>query len=114
MHEMSLAESVLQIIEDSVRNQHVNRVRSVVLEIGALSAVEPDAMRFCFEAVTRGSIANGAQLEIIMQPGQASCMACGAVSILLADRFDLCPECQSARILITGGDAMRVKELAVE
>lgn len=114
MHEMSLAESVLQIIEDAVRNQKVNRVRSVVLEIGALSAVEPDAMRFCFDAVTRGSIAEGAQLEIIEQPGKASCMDCGAVSILLTERFSLCPECQSARILITGGDAMRVKELAVE
>ena len=40
MHEMSLAESMLQIIEDAARTQKFRRVRSVVLEIGALAAVE--------------------------------------------------------------------------
>ena len=62
MHEMSLAESVLQIIEDTARAQKFSRVRSVVLEVGVLSAVEPEAMLFCFDAVTRGSIAEGAKL----------------------------------------------------
>ena len=113
MHEMSLAESVLQIIEESARAQNFQRVRTVVLEIGALSAVEPDAMRFCFDAVTSGSIADGARLEILDKPGEGWCAGCNK-TVLLRERFGLCPECGGTRVEITGGNEMRVKDLEVE
>ena len=113
MHEMSLAESVLQIIEELARVQNFRRVRAVVLEIGELAAVEPDAMRFCFDAVTSGSIAEGARLEIFGKPGTGWCEKCNK-TVLLQERFGLCPECGSERVEITGGDEMRVKELEVE
>src|SRR5574340_333471 len=76
MHELSLAENMLRIIEDAAHEQDFRRVRAVVLEIGRLAAVEPDAMRFCFEAVTSGSIAEGARLEIIESAGQGRCATC--------------------------------------
>lgn len=112
MHEMSLAESVLQIIEDTVRAEQCSRVRGVVLEIGALAAVEPEAMRFCFDAVTHGSIAEGARLEILEQPGTGWCPTCEK-AVALQDQFALCPECDGP-VQITGGSEMRVKELEVE
>jgi hydrogenase nickel incorporation protein HypA/HybF len=113
MHEMSLAESVLQIIEDTARAQKFTRVRTVALEIGALSAVEPEAMIFCFDAVTRGSIAEGAKLEIIDIPGTGWCMECGK-NVTLNERYGLCPECGDARVQITGGNEMRVRDMEVE
>ncbi len=113
MHEMSLAENVLQIIEESARTQNFRRVRTVVLEIGALAAVEPDAMRFCFDAVTHGSIAEGARLEILDKPGEGWCAECGK-TVLLCERLGLCPKCGGARVEITGGNEMRIKELEVE
>ena len=113
MHEMSLAENVLQIIEDAARTRDFQRVRTVVLEIGALSAVEPEAMRFCFDAVTRGSIVEGAQLEIIETPGAGRCTACG-MTVALQEQYGLCPECGSPRIEIVAGNRMRVKDLEVE
>jgi len=109
---MSLAESVLQIVEDTVRAQQCGRVRTVVLEIGALAAVEPEAMRFCFDAVTRGTIAEGARLDILELPGAGWCQACGK-AVALQDQFALCPAC-SGPVRITGGSEMRVKELEVE
>ena len=48
MHEMSLAESVLQLVEETAIREKAQRVKLVVLEIGRLSSVEPEAMRFCF------------------------------------------------------------------
>src|SRR5512147_542461 len=63
MHEMSLAEGVLQIIEDAAQAQQFGRVTTVWLEIGQLAGVEVEAMRFCFDAVTRDTIADGAKLE---------------------------------------------------
>ncbi len=113
MHEMSLAESMLEIIERQALAQPFRRVRSVVLEIGALAAVEPEAMRFCFDAVTRGTIAEGAALAIVATPGQGWCLTC-AKSVPLAEQFALCPECGDGHVQVTGGTEMRVKELEVE
>ena len=76
MHEMSLAEGVLQLVEDTARRESARCVKLVVLEIGRLSSVEPEAIRFCFEAVTHGSIAQGAALEIVNVPGAGWCMRC--------------------------------------
>ncbi len=113
MHELSLAESVLEIITESAREQHFQRVRSVVLEIGRLSAVEPDAMRFCFDVVMCGTLADGAKLEIIETPGEGSCLACNA-QFAMTEQYGLCPDCGSPRLQIIAGDRMRVKDMAVE
>ncbi|HEY3326552.1 MAG TPA: hydrogenase maturation nickel metallochaperone HypA [Novimethylophilus sp.] len=113
MHEMSLAEGVLQIIEDAARSQGFRQVRTVWLEIGPLAGVEKEAMRFCFEVVMRDSIAHEARLEIVETPGQGWCMQC-ASSVPVAELFGACPQCGSHQVQVTGGNEMRVKELEVE
>ncbi len=113
MHEMSLAEGVLQIMEDSAREQDFRRVKTVWLEIGRLSGVEVEAMRFCFDVVTRDSIADGAALQIIETPGQAWCMQCSD-TVEVQALYDACPRCGSHQLQVTGGNEMRVKELDVE
>ena len=113
MHEMSLAEGVLQLIEDAARAQAFSRVIAVWLEIGQLAGVEADAMRFCFDAVTRGSLAEGARLEIIATPGAGRCMRCDA-EVAMSEAFGACPRCGGYQLKLTGGTEMRVKELEVE
>lgn len=113
MHEMSLCEGVLQIIETEARKQGFNRVKTVWLEIGELSSVEVGAMTFCFDAVTRDSLADGARLHIVNTPGQAWCMPCSK-TVNLRQRFDECPNCGSYQLQVTGGDEMKIKELEVE
>ena len=112
MHEMALAESVLQILRDNARSQGFTRVKTVWLEIGRLSGVEPQALRFCFDAVTRDSLAEGARLEIVDTPGQAWCMRCSE-PVTIAARYDSCPRCGSHQLQVTGGTEMRVRELEV-
>jgi hydrogenase nickel incorporation protein HypA/HybF len=112
MHEMALAESVLAIVERAARQHAASRVTSVRLEIGALSHVAPDALRFCFEAVQRASIAEGAALAIERTPGRAWCMPCGRDVAL--DRLGApCPECGGYQLGVTRGDAMRVKDIGI-
>lgn len=113
MHEMSLAEGILQIVEEQARTGDFCRVSLVVLEIGRLSGAEPEALRFAFEAVTRGSIAEGAALEIIDLPGRGWCLGCSR-EVEVSERYDPCPHCGGYQIHVTGGSDMRVKELAVE
>lgn len=113
MHEMSLAEGVLQLIEDAARREAFSRVKTVWLEIGQLSGVEPEAMAFCFDAVVRGSVADGARLEIVDVPGEAWCMQCSQ-PVTVAERYAACPRCGGYQLQVTGGSEMRVKELEVE
>ena len=112
MHEMSLAEGVLQLIEDAAHQQEFAKVTAVWLEIGQLSGVEVEAMEFCFEAVMRDSIADGARLEIIALPGIGWCMQC-AMTVPMTEVFGECPQCGSHQMQVTGGTEMRVKELEV-
>lgn len=113
MHEMSLTESVVEILCEEGRRQGFARVKTVWLEIGTLSGVEPGAMEFCFDVVTRGTLAEGARLEIVRTPGQGWCLDCER-SVALAERFGACPECGGYKVQMTSGDEMRVKELEVE
>jgi hydrogenase nickel incorporation protein HypA/HybF len=110
MHEMSLAEGVLGVVADAARANHPCTVRTVRLQIGALAAVELDALRFAFEVVKRGSVADGARLDIVQVPGSAWCMQCSR-SVAIAGRTDPCPECGSWQLQVTGGSEMRVMEL---
>ena len=113
MHEMSLAEGVLQLVEETAMREKAQRVKLVVLEIGRLSSVEPEAMRFCFEAVTSGGIAQGAALEIVVVPGEGWCMACGE-TVPMEVPYAACPRCGGYQLRPTGGTAMRVREIEIE
>ena len=112
MHEMSLAEGMIQLIEENSRSQNFTQVTRVCLEIGRLSNVEVEAMRFCFEAVVAGTIAQGAKLEISEIPGIGWCMDCSK-SIEYQALYDPCPLCGNYKVQVTGGNEMLIKELEV-
>ncbi|HBO94384.1 MAG TPA: hydrogenase maturation nickel metallochaperone HypA, partial [Gammaproteobacteria bacterium] len=78
-----------------------------------LAGVEVEAMRFCFDAVSRNSVLEGAALDIVQPVGQAWCMQC-AKTLPLRERYQPCPECGGYQLQVTGGDEMRIKELEVE
>ncbi|MCL2713059.1 MAG: hydrogenase maturation nickel metallochaperone HypA [Alphaproteobacteria bacterium] len=113
MHEMSLCESIMGIIEEEARNKAFHKVTMVCLEIGALSHVEPEALKFCFDVAIRGTLAAGARLEIVATPGVAWCMIC-AKSVTIGQRYDPCPCCGGHQLQVTSGEEMRIKELEVE
>lgn len=113
MHEMSLAEGVLQIIEEAAEEDGFERVSTVRLEIGQLAAVAPDALRFCFEAAVRGSLAEGATLEIVEVPGSGWCGECAA-TVPMPEIIAACPYCGNCQLQATGGMEMKVISLDVE
>jgi hydrogenase nickel incorporation protein HypA/HybF len=113
MHEMSLCQSVVQILEEQAMAQSYSRVKTVRLEIGPLAAVEPESMRFCFDAATRGTIAENATLDIIETTASAWCFSCGD-TVSIEARYSACPKCGSAQLQVTGGDELRIKELEVD
>lgn len=112
MHEMSLCQELARLIAERAAADGFSRVRRVVLDIGALSHVMPEAMAFGFDVATRGGPAEGALLEIRRPPGTAWCTDCAA-SRAIAARGDACPACGGHKVLVTGGDDLRLKELEV-
>ncbi|TBW40025.1 hydrogenase maturation nickel metallochaperone HypA [Siculibacillus lacustris] len=112
MHEMALMESVLEIVEDEARRAGATRVTVVRLAVGVLSHVDPEALRFCFEAVTNGTTAAGARLEIDRVAGAGWCLDC-STTVALDERFGDCPQCGGRRVQMTAGDDLRVAELEV-
>jgi len=113
MHEMSLCEGILGVLQQQAKQQNYQRVKTVFLEIGALAGVEPDALRFSFDVVMQGTLAEQARLEILLVPGEAWCLGCGT-AVTVQQLYDACPNCGSFQLQISDGQQMRIKELEVE
>ena len=112
MHEMALAESVVQIVESQARAAGSDKVLSVRLEVGMLSHVEPAALAFCFDAVSAGGLAAGARLEIDRSPGRGWCHDCTA-EVEIDALGAACPHCGGYKLQVSGGQELRVKEMEV-
>lgn len=112
MHEMALAASVVEAIEAHAAREAFTKVERVVLEVGALSCVDPHALEFGFEAVTRGTCVEGARLDIETPPGQAQCFGCGS-TVTIARKGDGCPECGSYQLVVSGGEELKIMSLEV-
>jgi len=110
MHELSITRSVVEICQQNAAGR---RVLEVVLEVGTLSGVVPEAVEFCFAACAQGTLLEGATLTIERIPGQGRCGGCGAEFPVRAC-YDPCPRCGGYGVAITSGEEMRVKELEVE
>lgn len=113
MHEMSICEGVVLSLESEAEKQHFQKVKKVWLTIGAFSGVEVDALHFGWDVVTRNSIADGAELIIATEQGQAWCLGCSN-HVQIENRYDDCPACGSHMLQVTGGETLSIKEIEVE
>lgn len=107
MHELGLAAAVVKTCTEHAAGARVLRVR---LEVGQLAAVLPDSLRFCFDVCAKGTLVEGAELEILETPGRAVCLDCGD-SVLLATPFGRCRCGGSLRIV--AGEELRVKDMEI-
>jgi hydrogenase nickel incorporation protein HypA/HybF len=107
MHELSIANA---IVEACVARASDNRILCVRTEIGQFAAVLPDSLHFCFELCARGTLAEGAILEITETPGRAICGACHETIMLSSPRARCA--CGGWLRIITGGE-LRVNEMDI-
>jgi hydrogenase nickel incorporation protein HypA/HybF len=108
MHELAIAESV---VDQITMRTGANRVHGVRLEVGRLSGVSADALRVCFEMAAAGTGLDGAGLQIDEPDGRGECAACGS-SFDVPDLIRLCP-CGSADVRILAGEELRILSVEV-
>ena len=114
MHELSLVNSLLDIVDDYARREAFSRVTSLHLSMGRLSCVDRQSLRFAFEVQAQGTKAEGARLDLDVLPAVIYCFACGSET--QQDRFDaLCPKCASNQVSLTGGtEELQLIDMDVE
>jgi hydrogenase nickel incorporation protein HypA/HybF len=103
---MSLAQSVLVEVERCLEPYGPrSRAQRVTLQVGALRAVVPEAMRFCFEVVTHGTRAQDAVLDIEEVPLRTRCLHCGHEWQPEEVAF-FCPRCDGPVEVLTGKELL--------
>ena len=113
MHELSLAHEILRICEAALARHGTGRIESVRVAVGELSAVEPDLLRYAWEALTQDGPHAGARLEIDWRPARRFCARCDAEKRRVDGRWTLlCPDCDEV-LQVQGGTELDVLDLRV-
>jgi hydrogenase nickel incorporation protein HypA/HybF len=114
VHELSLAQDALGVCVMRLRHAPGGRIARVRLAVGELSAVEPELLRYAWEAVTAGGPHAGAVLEVDWRPARQTCDGCGAGPDRPAGSWQLdCPRCGHP-LRVEGGQELEVVELGFE
>ncbi len=109
MHELAITDGIISGVCERLPGQ---RVRRVTLEIGALTAVLPDAVRFCFDVCAQGTALEGAALDIVEIPARARCRGC-AVEFPVRDNVLVCP-CGGVDLDVLSGHELLVRSVEVD
>lgn len=110
MHEMAITQGIIDIC---LRHSGNKKIISVIVEIGVLSGVVPEAVEFCFAACSNDTAAENSRLEIIKTCGLGRCIDCNTEQAV-ERLYDKCQICGSYAMEILCGEEMRVVEIEVE
>ncbi|MFW6114960.1 MAG: hydrogenase maturation nickel metallochaperone HypA [Thermodesulfobacteriota bacterium] len=113
MHEFSIAASLLEIISQEASTYGDSKVTGVTLKIGTLSGVVFESLEFAFQAVSQGTVAEGANLVIERVALRIACRACGTTS-MPADPFIICPHCGSGDVEIIAGRELQIESMEID
>lgn len=113
MHELGIANSILEIVRTEAARHPGAEPQKVGVRIGELAAVDPDALRFCFEALTRETDVESLELAIEICQRKQRCPACGAEFNVKDFEFQ-CPQCGEERTEFVSGDQLEVAYLEME
>jgi len=108
VHELSITQHVLKIVEEHAQRAGAKRVTVIHLVVGQLTGFVDDSIQFYFDLLSPGTMAAGALLDIERIPAQLQCRACGQ-EFALEDKQWVCPRCYAV-----GGDVVRGREFSIE
>ncbi len=110
MHEFSLAQQIVEIVDESLTQNGASRAEVVTLEIGTLSGVEIPALELALESLKSGSRMADCRIKIDIRPATADCRNCSG-HFKPAEIYSPCPYCGSYETELTGGQELLVKSI---
>ena len=113
MHELSLAQSIVDLIQEHVPPERLAAVRVVHVDIGRLSGVVADSLDFCFTALVEGTLLQDSSLALNTIPLRLACRDCRDTFDSERDIFH-CPSCDGSRTTVVSGMELRVAEIELE
>jgi hydrogenase nickel incorporation protein HypA/HybF len=113
MHEMGIANSVMEAVRSEMRRYPDARPAKVGLRIGEMAAVDQESLRFCFEALAAGTDVEGLELDIELCPRRHRCRDCGH-EFAVEDYEFRCPACSALNSECTSGDQLELAYVEIE
>ncbi len=105
MHELSIAEELLEIIETRAQGAGIGRVERITLKIGEYSGIMPEALEFAFEVLSRGKITEGAEIEMQSVAPEYVCKKCGRTASAPEDG---CAGCGGTDLALAHGNELSI------
>ncbi|HEY42045.1 MAG TPA: hydrogenase maturation nickel metallochaperone HypA [Dehalococcoidia bacterium] len=112
MHEMSIAQSIVDIVEKEMASHGVEQLKAVNISVGKWAAVVPEQLAFCFSMLTADTNMAGATLSIREVPLGYTCSGCGA-EFTAGEMSIVCPRCGDTHIDLTSGRELSIESIEV-
>ncbi len=112
MHELAVTESILQIASEHASKAGAKNVTDIYLVLGRLSSIVDDSVQFYWDAISEGTICQGAQLHFERVPAKLACLDCGT-NFELPGELIPCPNCQGDHVKLVSGDEFRVDSIEI-
>jgi hydrogenase nickel incorporation protein HypA/HybF len=113
LHELSLTQNIVELAIEHARRENATAIRSITVTIGALSGVVADAVAFAFDVCSKGTMVEGARLEILPIAGLGRCFECQEVSEMQTLSY-VCPQCGSLALETVQGQEMKFTEMEID
>jgi hydrogenase nickel incorporation protein HypA/HybF len=112
MHELSIAINIIEIASEQAKVNNLSVIDEIEIEVGELSGVEIEALKFVMEIATKETILENSRTIFTLIPGLARCLICSE-EFITNSFFTQCPECKQFKSQIIQGQELRVKSLNV-
>ncbi|RJP25006.1 MAG: hydrogenase maturation nickel metallochaperone HypA [Candidatus Omnitrophota bacterium] len=112
MHELAFAEEIFHCVEREARRHNAVKIRRVRLQVGQYSGVDPASLSFCLEAISAGTIMDGAAIEMMESRPEWICSTCGGFPGD-SEALSACPNCGGALEYSAATD-LRVQEIELD
>ena len=113
MHELSIAQNILDIVNEQLLANNLSKAIKISIKIGKLVAVEPEALKFCFEIITRNTKAEGSSLQVDYTPIKCMCNDCQ--NAYISDELNsTCPKCMGSNRKVISGNELKIMWLEAE
>jgi hydrogenase nickel incorporation protein HypA/HybF len=113
MHELSITQSIFDMVTKYAEEAKAKRVAQVNLVLGEMTGVVPDCVQFYFDVIAKDTVAKGAKLNVTVVPGRLKCRACGK-DFLMEEYKSACPYCKATDVEFIAGRELFVESIEVE